>query len=394
MKLPKIETFYKINKEDNQNKLLNDKNSNMINQDNLNNNIINSSNKIFFNIYHSTKYTPRIFSSLKFSKNFLDEEIFCNNFEIKKDEKKSLNRISSYKDIKISEKFNGINNISSEIKKEINKDKKIKLIKNPNNLPINNNFNTINNSKGIKILVEDKSINTIELYENHNKSLNIEKDEDKTILPNSSKILNHKKLNALNFRKIKYSDILNYRYEINKDSIKKMDSKGDNKKFHEYYLLFNNNFYIKNNSWKNNILKNILPKNIQYILKGEELKKISKINAQISQEKEKNDKKNKKINIFRNINRINHSNSFFNSDINNFYKNYKNNINNKIAISSKKENSNQNKIIFTKIQKNIISDCYTPNIKNHQNSSSGLIKSKSNDLMVNVNCLYNIKKYN
>ena len=394
MKLPKIETFYKINKEDNQNKLLNDKNSNMINQDNLNNNIINSSNKIFFNIYHSTKYTPRIFSSLKFSKNFLDEEIFCNNFEIKKDEKKSLNRISSYKDIKISEKFNGINNISSEIKKEINKDKKIKLIKNPNNLPINNNFNTINNSKGIKILVEDKSINTSELYESHNKSLNIEKDEDKTILPNSSKILNHKKLNALNFRKIKYSDILNYRYEINKDSIKKMDSKGDNKKFHEYYLLFNNNFYIKNNSWKNNILKNILPKNIQYILKGEELKKISKINAQISQEREKNDKKNKKINIFRNINRINHSNSFFNSDINNFYKNYKNNINNKIAISSKKENSNQNKIIFTKIQKNIISDCYTPNIKNHQNSSSGLIKSKSNDLMVNVNCLYNIKKYN
>ena len=394
MKLPKIETFYKINKEDNQNKLLNDKNSNMINQDNLNNNIINSSNKIFFNIYHSTKYTPRIFSSLKFSKNFLDEEIFCNNFEIKKDEKKSLNRISSYKDIKISEKFNGINNISSEIKKEINKDKKIKLIKNPNNLPINNNFNTINNSKGIKILVEDKSINTIELYENHNKSLNIEKDEDKTILPNSSKILNHKKLNALNFRKIKYSDILNYRYEINKDSIKKMDSKGENKKFHEYYLLFNNNFYIKNNSWKNNILKNILPKNIQYILKGEELKKISKINAQISQEKEKNDKKNKKINIFRNINRINHSNSFFNSDINNFYKNYKNNINNKIAISSKKENSNQNKIIFTKIQKNIISDCYTPNIKNHQISNSGLIKSKSNELMVNVNCLYNIKKYN
>ena len=394
MKLPKIETFYKINKEDNQNKLLNDKNSNMINPDNLNNNIINSSNKIFFNIYHSTKYTPKIFSSLKFSKNFLDEEIFCNNFEIKKDEKKSLNRISSYKDIKISEKFNGINNISSEIKKEINKDKKIKLIKNPNNLPINNNFNTINNSKGIKILVEDKSINTIELYENHNKSLNIEKDEDKTILPNSSKILNHKKLNALNFRKIKYSDILNYRYEINKDSIKKMDSKGENKKFHEYYLLFNNNFYIKNNSWKNNILKNILPKNIQYILKGEELKKISKINAQISQEKEKNDKKNKKINIFRNINRINHSNSFFNSDINNFYKNYKNNINNKIAISSKKENSNQNKIIFTKIQKNIISDCYTPNIKNHQISNSGLIKSKSNELMVNVNCLYNIKKYN
>ena len=405
MKLPKIETFYKLNqsyeKNDSNNKIQSPI------EENLNNNIINSSNKLFFSKCYSTKFIPKILSSLKLSHNTIknNKENIFDNFEINKDDIDNNYKINSYRDLNLSEKYNKIQSISPQMKNNMKininlVNKKIKIIKSCDNLFVNKNFNTNDNidknRNKMNILIEK------EISDNINKKN--EKDEDKTILPFSSKILKNKNINSININGLKFKDFINNRYEINNELTKKkaIDYNLDkNKGYHEHYIFFNNSFLGKN-SWKNNLLKNILPKNINYILKERELQKIAKINSQLSQEKEKNDKikiKNK-FNIFRNLsNSHDNSYSFFNSEINHFYNNYKNN-NCKLILFKRNENINKdnNKIHFNKLHKNI-SYNYNLNIphkknQNNCNKKNALIKNISYDLMINVNSLFTMKNYN
>ena len=405
MKLPKIETFYKLNqsyeKNDSNNKIQSPI------EENLNNNIINSSNKLFLSKCYSTKFIPKILSSLKLSHNTIknNKENIFDNFEINKDDIDNNYKINSYRDLNLSEKYNKIQSISPQMKNNMKininlVNKKIKIIKSCDNLFVNKNFNTNDNidknRNKMNILIEK------EISDNINKKN--EKDEDKTILPFSSKILKNKNINSININGLKYKDFINNRYEINNELTKKkaIDYNLDkNKGYHEHYIFFNNSFLGKN-SWKNNLLKNILPKNINYILKEEKLKKMAKFNHISNQEKEKKEKneknKFKKKYIFRNKYN-NNRNSFFNSEINNFINNYKNN--NKIILSKRDENIKKNHIIFTKIPKNIFNNNIHTSKKIIQNSNfnsnninNNLIKNVSYDSMINVNSLFNIKNYN
>ena len=375
MKLPKIETFYKLK----QNELDKSNNSKIIPEEKYNNNykIISSSNNKFDNIYYPTKYIPRILTALKLSDNYFkikDNFLNWNFSEIKKENKDIFSKeIKSYRRMLLPKKYNKIKCISSKMKKnndfKISKiNKKINIIKSSDNLFLNNDINTNNNNlNGVNSLLDNKFQNSIQLQENKNPNKDKEKDEDKTILPFSTKILNQKKMNILNIRGFKYSDIIYYRNEGNKELIKKKTFEHntfDNKKYHEHYIFFNNSF-IRNNSWKNHVLKNILQKNLNIMFKEKNLKKNAINNAQLSQELEKKNKKEKnklkKFNIFRNIYNNNYINSFFNSEINNFYNNYKNR-NDKFSLSKRNDiiNKNSNIINFTRIHNNIIYNFYTP----------------------------------
>jgi len=395
MILPKIETFYKLNQNCELNRT--DKNSSdIISQENLNIDKINSSDKIFFNNYYSTKYAPRLLTSLKIPTHYFiqQEEYSCKNLKVKEEDKKFIfDNINSYREIKLPKSSKNIINNSIDNNNNNKNNKKIIIIKSSDNLYLNQKVNTINaNNK--KYLLGNKSLVIKQLNEKKTKKLKNEKDEDKTILQFPSKILNHKRINSFNIHQFNYSDLLTYKNEIKKELTKRkaINYKFDNEKFHEHHIFFNNSF-IKNNSWNNNILKGVLPKNINYILKEEELKKIAKNYSQSIQEKEKIDKnKNKKYNSFRNINNSN-DNSFFNSEINNFYNNYKNN---KVPLSIKKGNIIKNKIYYSKNPKNFNFNFNSPNKKNQnpQNVNFGLIKNKSYDSMIKVNSLFNIKSYN
>ena len=399
MELPKIETFYKLNLSYNHNDSDNKNQSHI--DDNLTNNRINSSNKIFLSNYYSTKYIPRNLTSLKLSKNILksNRENCLDNFEIYKydiENNNRLNKINSYRELHLSEKYNKIKSISTKMKENISNsmnliNKKIKIIKSSDNLYVNKNFNTNNN-----IIRNRNRINILFEKQLNEKNKEGEKDEDKTILP--PKILKKKKNTDSNVNGFKYTNIIINRNEINKDLKKKKtidNGYNNNKKYHEHYIFFNNSF-LSNDSWKNNILKNILPKNINYILKEEELKKIAKNNVLSNQEREKNDtiKIKKKFNIFRNIYINNNRDSFFNSEINHFLNKYKNN--NKLILSRRNEIINKKNINSTKIPKNIVYNFCSPIKKSqtggHMNNS--LIKNISYDSMINVNSLFNIKNYN
>ena len=274
MKLPTIKTFYKINKRYNPNESDKNTNSQIFPEDNSNNNKINSSNNIFLYKFYSTKYTLHRINSLKLSNSFETKQ---NSFklEIKKEDNDndlSQKKINSYRYISLPDKYNKLKYINNIIKYKdkntLNKiNKKIKLIKSVDNLLyLNNNFNTnnkTNNTNQINLLFTNKSlININELIGNKNskslKNIKNEKDEDKTILPFSSKILNQNKVNHynLNIKGIKYSDFTNESKEINKDLIKKktLDYKIDNKKYHEHHIIFNYSF-IKNYRWNNKLLK-------------------------------------------------------------------------------------------------------------------------------------------
>ena len=400
MELPIIETFYKLNQRYNQNDLDDNNNSDNISEDNINNNIINSSNNIFLNKFYSTKFIPRIYKVLKLSNRLYKTKDNCyDNMETKNDdidEDIITNKIKSNRDINLIKKNNKIKRILSKRNNDNlnNINKKIKIIKSSDNLYLNRNTKTNIHMNSNEINFNISNIDELT-------KLKKQKDEDKTILPITSKILEHKKIYTLDNHGMK--DILKYRNEINKELTKKktLDYKLDNKKYHEHYIFFNNCFF-KKNSWNNNLLKNILPKNINYILKERELQKIAKINSQLSQEKEKNDKikiKNK-FNIFRNLsNSHDNSYSFFNSEINHFYNNYKNN-NCKLILFKRNENINKdnNKIHFNKLHKNI-SYNYNLNIphkknQNNCNKKNALIKNISYDSMINVNSLFTMKNYN
>ena len=199
MKLPKIETFYKLNqsyeKNDSNNKIQSPI------EENLNNNIINSSNKLFLSKCYSTKFIPKILSSLKLSHNTIknNKENIFDNFEINKDDIDNNYKINSYRDLNISERYNKIQSISPQMKNNMKininlVNKKIKIIKSCDNLFVNKNFNTNDNidknRNKMNILIEK------EISDNINKKN--EKDEDKTILPFSSKILKNKNINSIN----------------------------------------------------------------------------------------------------------------------------------------------------------------------------------------------------
>ena len=387
MKLPKIKTFLKLNKSYKQN----NKNPSLFFSENLDNNKQNSSNKKNNNF--STKEIPAHFNGLKISDRLFDIEKINKNADNGNETDRQIiqsKNINSYKDMNLPKEENIIENI---LQKKDNKIKrKIHIIKSSHNLFVNRIFDT--NSLG------NEKENIFKINENGN----CEKDEDKTIVPIYSKIINHIKRNKINnIKRINYSRIINYEEESNKENLnKKSDNlnKSDKQKFHEHHIFFNNCFF-GNNSWNNNLLKNILPKNIKSIFKEEELKKIAKNNIQSILEKEKADKiklKNRnKSNIFRNVNNNYYFDSFFNSDINNFYNNYKNNSikveNNKNFLSNRREHIDKNKIYYSsKMQKNLI---FTPKkTRNKYNIKTGIAKNSSCDLTtVNARSLYFMKSF-
>ena len=379
MKLPRIKTFLKLNKSYKQN----NRNSSLFFPENFDNCKKNTSNKKSNNL--STKKMPILFNGLKISTRLFDIE----NINKKADNGNETDRriiqsknINSYKDMKLPKEENIIENISP--KEGNNIKRKIHIIKSTHNLFVKGIFN--NNSLG-----------------NEKQDENFEKDEDKTIIPIYSKIINRiKKSKINNIKKSNYSRIMKYEEEANKENLnKKSDNlnKSDKQKFHEHHIFFNNCFF-GNNSWNNNLLKNILPKNIKYIFKEEELKKIAKNNAQSFPEKEKIDKnkfKNRKrSNIFRNSNNNYQFDSFFNCGINNFYNNYKNNFinieNNSNFLSNRIKNIDKNKRYSSKIHNNLI---FTPKkTRNKSSIKTGIVKNSSCDLTtVNANSLYFMKSF-
>ena len=387
MKLPRIKTFLKLNKSYRQN----NKNSYLFFPENFDNKKQNSYNKNKNN--YSTKNIPILFKGLKISDRLFDIENINKNADNGNETDHKIiqsKNINSYKDIKFPNEENKLENISP---KEDNKIKrKIHIIKSSHNLFVNRIFDT--NSLG------NEKENAFKINENGN----YEKDEDKTIVPIYSKILNHIKRNKINnIKQSNYSRIMNYEEESNKEKLnKKSDNlnKSDKLNFHEYHIFFNNCFF-GNNSWNNNLLKNILPKNIKSIFKEEELKKIAKNNIQLILEKEKLEKIKirirKKSNIFRNANNNNHFDSFFNSNINNFYNKYKNNFikveNNNNFLSNRREYRDKNKKLYSsKIHKNLI---FTPKkTRNKHSIKNGISKNSSCDLTtMNAKSLYFMKSF-
>lgn len=385
MKLPKIKTFLKLNQSYKQK----NRNPSIFFPENFDNK--NFSNKK--NDSYSSKEIPVLFNGLKISERLFDIENMNKNAESGNETDRQIIRsknINSYKDISFPKEENKIDNISQKEDNRIKR--KIHIIKSSHNLFVNRIFdtNSLANEKG----------NIFKINENGN----CEKDEDKTILPIYSKVINHIKRNEINnIKRINYSRIMNKEEETNKENLnKKFDNlnKSEKQKFHEHHIFFNNCFF-RNNSWNNNLLKNILPKNIKYIFKEEELKKISKSNIQSILEKEKTDKIKVRIrnksNIFRNANFNYHFDSFFNSDIKNFYNNYKNNFfkieNNKNFLSNRREDIDKNKIYYSsKIQKNLI---FIPKkTRNKHIIKAGIIKNNSCDLTtLNANSLYFMKSF-
>ncbi len=409
MKLPKIKTLYQLNQNNNnQNESSSLKiiNSYLISPKNSNNiNNANTSNKIFFKKFNSTKFIPKLLTTLKISNHFLGIEEKPNK-ELEEDNKDSniiYKKINSYREINLPEKKYRINNINSDMKKNnlYKLNKKLKIIKSSDNLLLSNNNddnNTINENEVNNILLDNKSI--IVNQNDNDKNANNEKDEDKTILSFPSNILKLEHRNNYTIRKLKYADLMNSKTELNKDTSKKkiINYNFDNKKFHDHYIFFNNSF-IKKNSWNNHLLKNLLPKNINYILKEEEFKKISKNNnMQNNLEKEKNKSKNKKLNKFRNMYNNYYCNSFFNSEINNFCKYYKNNNNNffKISsLSSKNDKKIKNKIYLEKMRKNNFYNYCIPNKRYNENRNVNTNFTKNNTYdLIYINSLFHMKSYN
>ena len=409
MKLPKIKTLYQLNQNNNnQNESSSLKiiNSYLISPKNSNNiNNANTSNKIFFKKFNSTKFIPKLLTTLKISNHFLGIEEKPNK-ELEEDNKESnkiYKKINSYREINLPEKEYRINNINSDMKKNnlYKLNKKLKIIKSSDNLLLSNNNddnNIINENEINNILLNNKSI--IVNQNDNDKNENNEKDEDKTILSFPSNILKLEHRNNYTIRKLKYADLMNSKTELNKDTSKKkiINYNFDNKKFHDHYIFFNNSF-IKKNSWNNHLLKNLLPKNINYILKEEEFKKISKNNnMQNNLEKEKNKSKNKKLNKFRNMYNNYYCNSFFNSEINNFCKYYKNNNNNffKISsLSSKNDKKIKNKIYLEKMPKNNFYNYCIPNKRYNENRNVNTNFTKNNTYdLIYINSLFHMKSYN
>ena len=415
MKLPKIKTLHQLNqnnsnqKESSSLKIIN---SYLISPNNCNSiNNTNTSNKIFFKKFNSTKFIPKLLKTLKISNHFLNIEEKPNK-ELEEEDNEDSNiiykKINSYREINLPKKEYRINNINSNMKKNnlFKLNKKLKIIKSSDNLLLSNNFNnndddnnTINANEINNILLDDKSIIVNQI--DNDKNANNEKDEDKTILSFPSNILKLEQRNNYTIRKFKYADLINSKNELNKETSKKktINYNFDNKKFHDHYIFFNNSF-IKKNSWNNHLLKNLLPKNINYILKEEEYKKILKNNnRQNNLEKEKNKSKNKKLNKFRNMYNNYHCNSFFNSEINNFCNNYKNNNNNNFikisSLSTKNDKKIKNRIYLEKIPKNFFYNYCIPNKRYNENRNVNTNFTKNNTFdLIYINSLFHMKSYN
>ena len=397
MKLPNIGKFYTIVQNNNSNESMKNIKSLIISQNKVNEyNRPISSNHIFFKKCHSTNDAPKILHTIKFSSQITNEIFDTDESTNKKINNKKYNNamlknMNSYRKILLPEDNLRLNNLHLKFKKKYfdKMNKNINLVKSSDNLFLQKNSNNsdINiSSEKIKKFI-DKSI--IVKPNDSNKKIKNENDEDKTVLPFSTNIL-------------KYNhSIENHKYienEIRKDSSKKkiIQSKLDNKKYHEHYISFNNSF-MKKNSWNNHVLKSLLPKNINYILNEEQLKKIARNNAQSNQEKEIIEKKrlkNKQFNLFKNY-RDYYCNSFFNCEINDFCNNYKsyNNNNNQIFINNKKMINN--KLNFGKLQKNAVYIHETPknNEQNKKNNYSNVSKNYTFDL-INLNSLYQMKNFN
>ena len=383
MKLPKIEGIYNLNQSLKQNNYNKPFNLPVFLQENLNNNI-NMSNIEISNNNNSSKIIPRIFSDLEITEQQFDTEENLNkniNNE-NKDKSISSKNINSYINIPFSKKSKSINFTPSlNRKKTIIPKKKINIINSSDNLFINKN---IDDNNEIKILLNNN------IKKNKDLNLNNEKDEDKTILPFSSKILNFKQKYKNNIKRYNFSDISNFQNEINKDNSRKklIYNRNSNEKYHEHYIFFNN-CYFRNNSWKNNLLKNLLPN-----LKERGIKKSIK-------DKQKKEKIHKKKFKFRNDFDVNKRlynnyqiNSFFNNEINNFYNNYINNNKDILPIKKEKGNTIEIKINHTKNSKNIFSNSFSPfKIMNKKNLNSSLMRNLSKDLTINIGSLYNIKNY-